>query len=146
MKIQQLSLFLENRPGQLNMALRLLAQAGVDIKTLSLADTEQFGILRLIVRDWQRAKQVLEEAHCVVKMTEVLAVEVADRPGGLNQILDVADQAGINVEYMYAFAFGRGDKAVIIFRFEDVDAAVRAMQAAGINVLDSVELYERVEK
>ena len=146
MKIHQLSLFLENRAGQLRTPCRVLAEAGIDIMTTMLADTQQFGILRLIVRDWQKAKQVLEQAGCVVNITEVLAIEVPDHPGGLDEVLAVCERTGLNVEYMYAFTNGRGDKAVIIFRFEDVDAAVKTLQASGINVVDSVELYERAEK
>jgi hypothetical protein len=89
MKIHQLSLFLENRAGQLRHPVQLLAQAGIDIRTLMLADTQQFGILRIIVQDWQRAKQALEAGGVVVNVTEVVACEVADRPGGLDEILAV---------------------------------------------------------
>src|SRR5512135_1384483 len=103
MKLHQLSLFLENKPGRLTHPCRALAKAGINILTLSLADTRQFGILRLLVRDWQKAKTVLEQAGCVVNITEVVAIEVADRPGGLEQILEVIEKGKLNVEYMYAF-------------------------------------------
>lgn len=117
MKIHQLSLFLENRAGQLRHPVQLLAQAGIDIRTLMLADTQQFGILRLVVQDWQRAKQVLEGGGVVVNITEVVAIEVADRPGGLDEILALVEGAGMNVEYMYAFAAGTGgERAVMIDR------------------------------
>lgn len=145
MKIHQLSIFLENRAGQLRHPVQLLAQAGIDIRTLMLADTQQFGILRLVVQDWQKAKQVLEAGSVVVNITEVVAIEVADRPGGLDEILGAIEQAGMNVEYMYAFAAGTGgEKAVMIFRFEDADAAVKVLQDKGISVLDSVKLFEPV--
>jgi hypothetical protein len=145
MKTTQLSVFLENQPGRLSAPCRILAEAGINILTLSLADTQQFGILRLIVRDWQKAKSALEKAGCVVKVTEVVTTEVADRPGGLAELLEVLEQAGINVEYMYAFTFRREDRAVLVFRFEDPDAAIRVLLAKGMNVLKSVEVYDLVE-
>lgn len=141
MKITQLSLFLENKPAHLKAPCRALADAGISILTLSLADTEQFGILRLIVQDWQKAKEVLEKAGCVVNTTEVVAVEVEDRPGGLADLLDVIDEANINIEYMYAFTFGHEDKAIMVFRFETPDEAIEKLQAAGVGVVGSVDLY-----
>ena len=143
MKIHQLSVFLENKPGQLRTACEVLAKARINLVTLSLADTAQFGILRLIIQDWQKAKTVLENAGCVVKVTEVLALEVADRPGGLAQILEIVDRAGVNIEYMYAFAEKRGDRASLVFRFTDPDAALQVLQAAGINPIGSIELFSR---
>ncbi len=140
MKIKQLSVFLENKPGQLSIPCQALADAKVNIITMSLADTQQFGILRLVVGEWERARDLLERAGCVVKVTEVLALEVPNRPGGLAQVVAVLDRARINIEYMYAFAFGRGDQAVIVFRFEDVDAALEALRAGGVGILDSAEL------
>jgi hypothetical protein len=141
MKLHQLSLFLENQPGQITEPCRALAIAGIDIRTLSLADTERFGILRLIVSDWRKAAVVLEEAGYVVNVTEVVAIEVADRPGGVTEIMEALD--GINVEYMYAFPFGRGEKAVLIFRFDQPDAAVEQLRAAGINMVAGVDVYNR---
>jgi len=141
MKIHQLSLFLENKPGRLEEPCRLLAGAGISIRTLSVADTHQFGILRMIVSDWQTATALLKEAGCVVNVTEVLAVEVPDRPGGLAGILEIFEDSGINIEYMYAFTFGRQGKAVLIFRFDKPDDAIARLQTAGVNVVDSVEVY-----
>ena len=143
MKIHQLSVFLENKPGQLRTACEVLTKARINLVTLSLADTAQFGILRLIIQDWQKAKTVLEKAGCVVKVTEVLAIEVADRPGGLAQILEIVDRAGLNIEYMYAFAEKRGDRALLVFRFTDPDAALQVLQAGGINPIGIVELFSR---
>ncbi len=140
MKIQQLSLFAENRPGHIAAPCRLLARAGVDIRALSLADTQRFGILRLIVSDSVKATQMLEEAGFAVKTTEVLAVEVPHRPGGLSEVLALFEGTTINIEYMYAFPFGRGERAILIFRFDNPDAALERLQAAGINVLDGGEL------
>ena len=124
MIIHQLSVFVENRPGHLIAPCRLLADAGVNIVALSLAETQNYGILRLIVRDWQAAKQVLESGGFRVTVTEVLAVQVPDRPGGLVQVLTPISDAGLNVEYMYAFATKSGDEAVLVFRFENPVAAL----------------------
>ena len=146
MKITQLSVFLENKPGRLSHPCRVLADAGINILTLSLADTHQFGIMRLIVRDPAKAKKVLEAQGCVVNLTEVIAIEVPDRPGGLAEVLGIIEKASLNVEYMYAFTFRREDKATIVFRFEDPDAGIRVLQANGINVIGSVELYDRAGK
>lgn len=145
MKIHQLSLFLENKPGHLLEPLRLLARNSIDIKTLSLADTQQFGILRMIVSDWQRASELLQEAGFAVNTVEVLAVEVPDRPGGLAHLLEQFHSSGINIEYMYAFPFGRQGQAVMIFRFDKPDEAIVCLQAAGVNVVGSVEVYSRIE-
>jgi len=145
MKLHQLSLFLENKPGQLTDPCRLLAREGINIRTLALADTERFGILRMIVSDWQRASIVLQEAGYVASATEVVAVEVADRPGGLAAVLEVLENSAINIEYMYAFTFGRQDRAVLIFRFDKPDEAIALLQRAGINVVGSVEVYNRIE-
>ena len=144
MKLQQLSLFLENRPGQLREPVEALAAAGIDLLTMSLADTAKFGILRFIVRDPARAKKVLEDAGMVVRMTEVVPVEVENKPGGLAAALAAIEGAGLGVEYMYDFgAASRGGKAAIVFRFEDPDKALAALQAAGIRVLAMEELLPK---
>jgi hypothetical protein len=144
MKIHQLSLFLENQPGQMIEPCRLLASAGISIRTLSLADTRQFGILRLVLPDWQNAAQLLQNAGYVVNVTEVVAVEVADRPGGLADLMAVFENSGINIEYMYAFPFGRQGRAVLIFRFDQPDAAIERLQTAGIDVVDSLDVFNKV--
>jgi hypothetical protein len=144
MKLQQLSLFLENRPGRLGAPLEAIAKEGINILTLSLADTAQFGILRLIVREWDKAKQVLEDAGWVVNLTEVVAVDVLDRPGGLAEALSVLEGAGLNIEYMYAFSLRRGDKAILIFRFEDPDRAIAVLLEKGLHVVDGDELLSVV--
>jgi hypothetical protein len=140
MKIHQLSVFVENRPGHLRAPCQALADAGISLATLSLADTQQYGILRLIVRDWQRAKDVLEAAGFVVNVTDVLAVEVPNRAGGLADVLRIFEQARINIEYMYAFAEKRDDKAVLIIRFENADDAIGALEHSEVNVISSVDL------
>lgn len=145
MKIRQLSLFLENRPGQLRVPCKVLGDAGIDILTMSLADTQQFGILRLVVKDWERAKRVLEEAGVVVNVTDVLAVDVPDRPGGLAQVLEAFERAGLGVEYMYAFAASRerGNLATLVFRLEDPDRAAAALTGQGVRLVSSSELLAR---
>jgi hypothetical protein len=140
MKIKQLSVFLENKPGTLSAACRVLADAKINIQTFSLADTREFGILRLIVPDAEKAKRALEKAGFAVKLTEVLALEVEDKPGGLAKILDALEHANVNLEYTYAFTVKKGGKGVLAFRFSDPDAAIAALKAAKVNVLGTSDL------
>jgi len=142
MKIQQISLFLENKPGHLNAICRTLANTKINIVTLSLADTQQFGIVRLIVEDWKKAKDALESAGHVVNVREVVAATIANNPGGMSEILDTVDKSGVNIEYMYAFTFRHDSKAVLIFRFDNPDKAIEALTAAGRDVLNEVELFK----
>ncbi|MCL1857306.1 MAG: ACT domain-containing protein [Kiritimatiellaeota bacterium] len=141
MKLKQLAVFLQNQPGHLNGICRALAVANINIATLSLADTQQFGILRLIIKEWERAVTVLEAAGYLVQIRDVIATEVSDRPGGMADILDVVSRADINIEYMYAFAERPGNRAVLVFRFADPDRAIAALTAANINVLSSVDVF-----
>lgn len=141
MKLQQLSLFLENRPGQVRVPCKALTDAGINILAMSLADTEQFGILRIIVKDWKKGKEVLEKAGCVVKMTEVVAVEVEDKPGGLLKILDAFEKAKMTIEYMYAFNSNRATgRATLALRFDDADAALAVLEQSGVNAHSNIEL------
>jgi len=142
MKIQQISLFVENKPGHLAAPAQLLAEEGIDIRSLYLADTQQFGIVRMIVSDGRKAAAILEARGFAVKVTDVLAVEVADHPGGLAGILGVLDGIGINIEYMYAFPYSRDSGAILIFRFADLDEAITRLQTAGINLVTSKELLK----
>ncbi|HTP50634.1 MAG TPA: amino acid-binding protein [Anaeromyxobacteraceae bacterium] len=143
MKLRQLSLFLENRPGQLKLPCQILGKAGIDILTMSLADTQQFGILRLIVREDEKAKQALEQAGCVVNVTEVLAAEVPDRAGGLGDVLEAFDRCGISVEYIYPLSAGhRGKTAVLAFRVEDPDRAAQELVRSGVHVLSREEALQ----
>ena len=121
MKVEQISIFIENKSGRLAEITRILGDAGINIRALSLADTSDFGILRLIVNDGAKAATVLKENGFTVNMTEVVAVEVPDRPGGLSAILQTLDRNAINVEYMYAFVERCGGNAIIIFRFDETD-------------------------
>ena len=139
MRIRQISIFLENKPGQLSAICRGLADAGVNIATLSLADTADFGIVRMIVDDHEKAKKVLADKGHVANVREVVAVCVPDRPGGMAEVMQVLDKAGANIEYSYAFAFHMGEKAVLVFRFDDNDKAESALKAAGYTTLGEDE-------
>lgn len=141
MRVEQISVFLENRAGRLAEITRVLGEAGVNIRALSLADTSDFGILRLIVSDNDKAKAALKDHGFTVGKTNVVAVEVEDRPGGLNRILELLSRENVNVEYMYAFVQHSGKNAVIIFRFDDIDAAVRLLRDNGIKVLEGNKVY-----
>ena len=142
MRIRQISMFLENKPGQLSAVCRDLAEAGVNIATLSLADTSDFGIVRMIVDDHEKAKAVLAERGHVANVREVIAVCVPDRPGGMAEVMQVLDQAGANIEYSYAFAFHKGEKAVLVFRFDDNAKAESALKAAGYTTLGEAEIEQ----
>jgi len=143
MKLKQLSVFLENKPGRLRELCALLAKNSINIVTLSLADTEQFGILRLIVKEHDQAKLLLEKEGFVAKLTDVLAVEVQDKPGGLSRVLEVEADSDLSIEYMYAFTIKCGENAVMLFRFNDMDKAIVALQNAGISLVERDELFQR---
>ena len=145
MKVKQLSLFLENKPGTLSRPVKLLSKAKLNILTLSIADTQQFGILRLVVRDWEKARGVLEKNGFVVKVSDIVAVEVADEPGGLAEILETLEKAQVNLEYMYGFTLRKEGKGVLAFRFDDPDRAIAALRKKGINPVSSVDLFKRLE-
>ena len=141
MKVDQLSIFLENRAGRLAEVTRILSEAGVNIRALSLADTSDFGILRLIVDDFDTAKAKLKEAGFTVGRTSVVAVEISDQPGGLHNILSMLQDAGINVEYMYAFVQQSGNSAVLIFRFDRTDQGIELLQKSDFNIIPGDKLY-----
>lgn len=141
MRVEQISVFLENKAGRLFEVTRILAEAGINIRALSLADTSDFGILRLIVNDNNRAKEVLRQQGFTVGKTEVVAVEVSDQPGGLHKILEVLFNANVNVEYMYAFVHQSGSNAVIIFRFDNLDEALKILAQNGVTVIEGKKLY-----
>ena len=142
MKVDQLSVFLENRAGRLTEVTRILSETGVNIRALSLADTSDFGILRLIVSDYEKAKKALKENGFTVGRTNVVAVEVEDKPGGLHNILSLLSKNGVNVEYMYAFVQQSGKNAVLIFRFDRTDEAIKILQNTGVRIIPGEELYK----
>jgi hypothetical protein len=141
MQVEQISVFLENKSGRLSEVTAILAEAEVNIRALALADTSDFGVLRLIVDDTEKARQTLKNNGFTVGKTNVVAVEVTDRPGGLHDILTMLHDAGLNVEYMSAFVRSSGDNAVMIFRIEQEQEAIRLFESKGVDVINGQRLY-----
>lgn len=135
MFVKQVSIFLENTKGSLKKVTELLRDNKIDLIALSIADTRDFGILRTIVSDTDRAVEILHEAGYAVKLTDVLAVAVPDRPGGLNEVLELMDSKDISIEYLYSFVRQSGDHALIIFRVENLEGASEILSNAGIQLL-----------
>ncbi|MCP4020383.1 MAG: ACT domain-containing protein [Desulfobacteraceae bacterium] len=140
MLAEQISIFIENKAGCLAEVTAILRDANVNIRALSLADTTDYGVLRLIVNDNDGAEKALRQEGFTVGKTPVLAVEVKDEPGGLNKVLDPLWENGVNVEYMYACANSKSDNAIMIFRLDDHDKAVDILQANGINIVNQEAL------
>jgi len=140
MRVEQIAVFLENKSGRLAEITRVLAEHAINIRALSVADTADFGILRLIVDKVDEAKKVLKENGFTVGKTNVIAVEVPDRTGGLAGVLKIVEAAGLNVEYMYAFVNKSGENAVLIFRFDDMDKAIDALQKAEFTILSGAQI------
>lgn len=141
MKIKQISVFIENTSGRLCEVTELLGKNNINIRALSLADTSDFGILRLIVNEPDRAYDLLKENEFTVGRTEVIAVEVPDVPGGLSGVLKVLGDSNVNVEYMYAFVEMSGDCAVMIFRFDETDKALAVLNEAGFGTIKGDKIY-----
>ncbi|MBI9091301.1 MAG: ACT domain-containing protein [Desulfobacterium sp.] len=141
MRAEQISIFLENKAGRLAEVTAILRDANVNIRALSLADTTDFGILRLIVNDNQKAEDILKKEGFTVGKTNVIAVEVDDNPGGLNRVLDPLTSEGVNVEYMYAFANPNRKSAIMIFRFDNIDKAIEILAKNKIAVIKGEDVY-----
>lgn len=139
--IKQVSVFLENKEGRLVKVLNILEEKQINIRALSIAETSDYGIVRLIVNKPQEAVEILSSQGFRVGETDVLAIEVPDTPGGLGRILEPLSQRGINIEYMYAFLAKRSDKAIVIFRVEDISKATVVLKELGINTLEGTTLY-----
>lgn len=142
MKAEQLSIFLENKPGTLAAVVEILAENDINLRALSLADTLEYGVLRLIVDRPEKARKALKDKGFTAHVTEVLAVETPDRPGGLSRVLAAFNQAGVNVEYMYAFVGQLGRGAVVIFRLDDLDRALSAITEDIGRVIPKAEIYQ----
>lgn len=140
MLLKQVSVFVENIPGQVSEVSRMLGENGIDMSALSLADTSEFGILRLIVNDPDRACDVLRDTF-IVKQNYVVAVVVDDRPGGLSAILDVLAEAKVSVEYMYAFVGSQDGRAVVVMRPDNAEAALKALDDHHVSTLDPKDVY-----
>jgi len=143
MKLKQISLFVENKPGTVNEALKILAANGINISTLSLSDTKFFGVLRLLIRDWEKARDILEANHLAVKITDVVAIEVDHAAGSLTKVLEVLDRHQVNIEYLYAFAAGLHGKAAIIFRFADPDDAIAKIKSE-LKIVEPLDLFREL--
>ena len=141
MKVEQITVFLENQSGRLADVASILAAAGVNIRALTLADSADFGILRLIVHDTEKASRVLKAEGFTVAKTVVVGVEVPDRPGGLAEILNAMKANQVNVEYMYAFVHKSAVDATIIFLFNDLEKGIACLQQAGIKILRGEDVY-----
>ncbi len=139
--VKQVSIFLENRTGRLFDVTKLLSDHNLNIRALSVADTSDFGILRLIVDNPDKAIEVLKQGNYTVSATDVVAIEVMDKPGGLAKILGIFDDNGINVEYMYAFLAKIPDKAILIFRFEDNKEVMEKLKGKDVALIGAKDLY-----
>lgn len=142
MKIKQISVFLENKSGRLSEVTRILGDRGLNIRALSLADTTNFGILRLIINEPDEALKVLKDQGFTVSETEVLAVEIPDVPGGLAAVLEILVGEAINIEYTYAFVGKNHGNALVVFKVEDIDRAIRSLRAKDIHLLTGEEVYK----
>ncbi|HRU39067.1 MAG TPA: ACT domain-containing protein [Candidatus Goldiibacteriota bacterium] len=141
MSAVQLSVFLGNEEGRLSEAAAVLAAAGINIRALTLADSEDFGVLRMIVDKPGEAAEALKNAGIAVKITEIIAVEVEDRPGGLSRVLETFRNEKINIEYMYAFVEKRGSNAVMVFRVENTADTIARLAKCGLKTLAAEDIY-----
>ncbi|MBF0570315.1 MAG: ACT domain-containing protein [Candidatus Omnitrophica bacterium] len=140
MKITQISVFLENKKGRLYDAIRVLGEKGIDIKTLTIAENEDFGVLRMIVDKPQEAMEILKVHEFIASITDIVAIEVDDHPGGLAKVLKVLDENKVNIEYMYAFVEKRANKAILVFRFDDLDKAIAVLAKNSIRVIGGKDI------
>ncbi len=140
--VTQVSIFLENRAGRLFDVCNILGKNGINIRALSVADTSDFGILRLIVDNPQEAIRILKEEKFTVSSTDVVAIEIDDKPGGLAEILKIFNENSINVEYMYAFLAKIPNKAILIFRFDNLDEVVEKLNKHNVKMITSEDLYK----
>lgn len=142
MKIKQISIFLENRQGRLYDVAKKLADAGINIRALNIAETDDFGVLRLVVDKHDEAVSTLKAAGFVANTTEIVAVEIPDSPGGLAHVLKTVSAEGMNVEYMYGFLEKRSEQAIMVLRFEDPDKALVAIKKGGIRVINETDIKD----
>jgi hypothetical protein len=141
MKISQLSIFLENKEGRLWNALDALAKDNINIRALSLADTSDFGILRIIVQDPKKAKKILEEEDFLVKIVDVVGVELDDTPGGLSSVLKILNDKNINLEYLYAFTHDSTEKAILFLQSNDLNLLINVLRDNNISIVPPEEVY-----
>jgi len=139
--VDQLSIFLENKEGRLLNTLDIIEKLNVNIRALSIADTSEFGILRLIVTDPSIVKEKLEENDFIVKLIKVIAVSISDEPGGLNQVLRILDDNDINLEYLYAFVEQKTYNAIVLLKLEDMDKGLKILKEGNVDIISSEEIY-----
>lgn len=140
MNVTQLSAFVSNKPGHLQKVLKVLADENINIITLTIAETSDFGILRMIVNDPEKGNRALKENNITSSLTDVLALEINDTPGSLFTALEVFASMELNIEYMYAFTQKRNDKPVMIFRFQDIEKAKNALKGKGYNIVKKIDI------
>jgi len=140
-RVSQISVFLENKSGRLADVAKILGDSKINIRALSIADTSDFGILRLIVDSPEQAVTVLRDAGFTVSLTDVIAVQMPDRPGGLAAVVEALGESDINIEYMYAFVTQSEEHAVVVFRVEQLDEAITALTARGMKLLSGDDVY-----
>ncbi len=141
MKIKQLSIFLQNRMGSLSKPLEVLTVANVNIRAMCMADTSEFGILRLVVDDPEKGKEALEENNFLVKITDIIGVEMNDAPGGLTTVLDIIKENLIDLEYLYAFSHDKEGKAILLLHADDIDNLISVLTENNIPIVSAEEVY-----
>ena len=142
MKIKQLSIFLQNRMGSLSKPLEVLSENGINIRAMCMADTSEFGILRLVVDNPLKGKEVLEESNFLVKITEIIGVEMNDAPGGLTDVLKVIKDNQIDLEYLYAFTHDKVNKAILLLHADDIDNLIKVLEDNAMVIVPSEEIYD----
>ena len=135
MKIKQLSIFIENQPGRLYKALEILAQEDVNIRALSLADTSEFAILRLVVNSPEKGMEILEKNNFIVKLTDIIGVELDDTPGGLTKVLKILNDENIDLEYLYAFTHDQTSKAILLLHANDLDEMINVLDSNNVKIV-----------
>lgn len=141
MKIKQLSIFLQNKEGSLYDALEILTKENINIKALSLADTSDFGILRIVVDKPEKGIEILKENNFLVKPTDIIAIEMNDTPGGLASILGIIKKNNINLEYLYAFTHDKTDKAILLLHTDNLDELISSLEKENIIIVSAEEVY-----
>lgn len=140
MTVKQISVFIENKEGRMKKAINTLANAGINIRALSIADTTKYGILRLIVSDNIKAMQSLEKDGFIVRENDVIIIGVPDEPNGLNSTLEIFDNKKINLEYLYAFVSNKTDEAIVVMRLENMDEAIKILKESNVNILEEEDI------
>lgn len=140
MAIKQLSVFVANKAGKLVEVTKLLADNRIDLRAMSIADTQDYGIMRLIVDDLEKAKKILEDNGNIFKITDVIGVEIPDSPGGMSKVISILSENGINIEYLYAFISRSKEYAYVVLRVRDKEKAEEILSQKGVNLLKESDI------